>query len=171
MMQRRRYALEAIRHLDFLYLHIEAPDEAGHLGSIEEKVTAIERVDDVIGMILEEFDGVLAVLPDHPTPIRVKTHTRDPVPFVVAGKRKGCNRNTTRNRQPGPGGSGRKMRWISWISYFHEIVRHQTPASSSISVGVTFIICRTCLVLFLYLEIYFCPSDTIEQKTYLLFRK
>ena len=83
-----RYALEAIRHLDFLYLHIEAPDEAGHLGNVEEKVRAIERVDDVVGMILEEFDGVLAVLPDHPTPINVRTHTRDPVPFVVLGKGK-----------------------------------------------------------------------------------
>ncbi len=39
-------------------------------------------------MILEEFEGILAVLPDHPTPIRVKTHTRDPVPFVVVGKEK-----------------------------------------------------------------------------------
>src|SRR5665647_537564 len=83
-----RYALEAIKHLDFLYLHIEAPDEAGHLGNVEEKIRAIERVDSVIGMILEEFDGVLAVLPDHPTPIRVKTHTRDPVPFVIMGKGK-----------------------------------------------------------------------------------
>jgi 2,3-bisphosphoglycerate-independent phosphoglycerate mutase len=83
-----RYAINAIKHLDFLYLHIEAPDEAGHLGNIEEKVRAIEQVDGVIGMILEEFDGILAVLPDHPTPIRVKTHTRDPVPFVVVGKGK-----------------------------------------------------------------------------------
>jgi len=83
-----KYALDAIGHLDFVYLHIEAPDEAGHLGSIEEKVKAIERVDEVVGMILERFDGVLAVLPDHPTPIRVKTHTRDPVPFVVRGKGK-----------------------------------------------------------------------------------
>jgi 2,3-bisphosphoglycerate-independent phosphoglycerate mutase len=82
------YALEAIQHLDFLYLHIEAPDEAGHLGNVEEKVRAIERVDGVIGMILKEFDGILAVLPDHPTPIRVQTHTRDPVPFVVVGKGK-----------------------------------------------------------------------------------
>ena len=81
-----RYALEAMEHLDFLYLHIEAPDEAGHMGSIEEKVKAIERVDDVVGMILENFDGVVAVLPDHPTPIRAKTHTRDPVPFAVLGK-------------------------------------------------------------------------------------
>ena len=81
-----RYALDAIRHLDFVYVHIEAPDEAGHLGSIEEKVKAIERVDGVVGTIREDFDGVIAVLPDHPTPIRVKTHTRDPVPFVVTGK-------------------------------------------------------------------------------------
>jgi 2,3-bisphosphoglycerate-independent phosphoglycerate mutase len=83
-----RYAINAIKHLDFLYLHIEAPDEAGHLGNIEEKVRAIEQVDGVIGMILEKFDGILTVLPDHPTPIRVKTHTRDPVPFVVVGKGK-----------------------------------------------------------------------------------
>jgi len=81
-----RYALEAIKHLDFVYLHIEAPDEAGHLGSIEEKVKAIEKVDEVVGMIMDGFDGVIAVLPDHPTPIRAKTHTRDPVPFVVRGK-------------------------------------------------------------------------------------
>lgn len=82
------YALEGIKHLDFLYLHIEAPDEAGHLGNVEEKVHAIEKIDEIIGMILEEFDGILAVLPDHPTPIRVKTHTRDPVPFVVVGREK-----------------------------------------------------------------------------------
>ena len=81
-----RYALDAIKRLDFVYVHIEAPDEAGHLGSVEEKVKAIERVDGVVGTILDEFDGVVAVLPDHPTPIRIKTHTRDPVPFVVRGK-------------------------------------------------------------------------------------
>lgn len=83
-----RYALEAIKRLDFVYVHIEAPDEAGHLGSIEEKVKAIERVDGVVGTIRDTFEGVLAVLPDHPTPIRVRTHTRDPVPFVVTGKEK-----------------------------------------------------------------------------------
>jgi 2,3-bisphosphoglycerate-independent phosphoglycerate mutase len=81
-----RYALDAISRLDFVYVHIEAPDEAGHMGSIEEKVKAIERVDGVVGTILDAFDGIVAVLPDHPTPIRVKTHTRDPVPFVVRGK-------------------------------------------------------------------------------------
>ncbi len=83
-----KYALDAIRHLDFLYLHVEAPDEAGHLGSIAEKVKAIEKVDGLVGTILDSFDGVVAVLPDHPTPIRVKTHTRSPVPFIVRGKGK-----------------------------------------------------------------------------------
>ena len=73
-MAKARYALDAIQHLDFVYVHIEAPDEAGHLGSIEEKVRAIENVDRVVGKVREEFDGIVAVLPDHPTPIRIKTH-------------------------------------------------------------------------------------------------
>lgn len=90
-----RYALDAIQHLDFLYLHIEAPDEAGHLGSIDEKVKAIEHVDGVVGSILDGFDGVVAVLPDHPTPIRLKTHTRDPVPFVVRGRGKDATKRFT----------------------------------------------------------------------------
>jgi 2,3-bisphosphoglycerate-independent phosphoglycerate mutase len=97
-----RYALDAIRHLDFLYIHIEAPDEAGHMGNVEEKVRAIERVDGVVGMIREEFDGVLAVLPDHPTPIRIRTHSREPVPFVVAGKsRDSTGRFTEREAKEG----------------------------------------------------------------------
>jgi len=80
-----RYAVEALKRLDFLYLHVEAPDEAGHMGSVPEKVRAIERVDGMVGTILESFDGRIAVLPDHPTPIRIKTHTADPVPFAVRG--------------------------------------------------------------------------------------
>jgi 2,3-bisphosphoglycerate-independent phosphoglycerate mutase len=83
-----RYAVSAMDHLDFLYLHVEAPDEAGHLGSAKEKVAAIERVDEMVGTIMDSFHGVIAVLPDHPTPIRVKTHTSDPVPFAVLGKDK-----------------------------------------------------------------------------------
>jgi 2,3-bisphosphoglycerate-independent phosphoglycerate mutase len=81
-----QYAIEALRRLDFLFLHVEAPDEAGHLGSVEEKVKAIERVDEMVGIILESFNGVVAVLTDHPTPIRLKTHTNAPVPFIVKGK-------------------------------------------------------------------------------------
>ena len=81
-----RYAIEALKRLDFVYLHIEAPDEAGHMGSLHEKILAIERVDAMIGIIMEEFTGIIAVLPDHPTPVRIKTHTSDPVPFAILGK-------------------------------------------------------------------------------------
>jgi len=80
-----RYALEAIERLDFVYVHVEAPDEAGHMGSAREKVRAIEGVDGIVGTILDNFDGTVAILPDHPTPIRLKTHTRDPVPFAIRG--------------------------------------------------------------------------------------
>jgi 2,3-bisphosphoglycerate-independent phosphoglycerate mutase len=81
-----RYALGALGHLDFLYLHVEAPDEAGHLGDAREKVLAIERVDEMIGTIMDDFAGAIAILPDHPTPLRLKTHTADPVPFAIHGK-------------------------------------------------------------------------------------
>ena len=97
-----RYAIEALKHLDFLYLHVEAPDEAGHLGSTEEKVRAIERVDGMLGMILKEFSGVVAILPDHPTPVRIKTHSRDPVPFAVLGKmRDSCRSYSEREAKSG----------------------------------------------------------------------
>jgi 2,3-bisphosphoglycerate-independent phosphoglycerate mutase len=100
-----RYAISALEHLDFLYLHVEAPDEAGHLGDVREKVLAIERVDAMIGTIMQGFSGIIAVLPDHPTPVRLKTHTADPVPFAVLGK----GRDTTltfSEREAARGGYG-----------------------------------------------------------------
>ncbi len=81
-----QHAVDALKHLDFVYMHVEAPDEAGHMGSIEEKVRAIERLDEAIGPILDVPDLIVTVLPDHPTPIRTKTHSSDPVPFAVLGK-------------------------------------------------------------------------------------
>lgn len=83
-----RYAIEALKHLDFLFVHVEAPDEAGHMGDLKEKILAIERVDEMIGTIMKGFSGRIAVLPDHPTPIRLKTHTAEPVPFAILGKDK-----------------------------------------------------------------------------------
>ncbi len=80
-----RAVLAALDRLDFIYCHVEAPDEAGHLGSVEEKVRAIERVDGMLGILLDGFDGVVAVLPDHATPIRLRTHTREPVPVAIRG--------------------------------------------------------------------------------------
>lgn len=87
------YAIEALKRIDFLYLHVEAPDEAGHMGNLAEKILAIERIDTMIGRIMKTFSGRIAVLPDHPTPVRVKTHTADPVPFVMSGI---CTDQTTR---------------------------------------------------------------------------
>ncbi len=56
------------------------------MGSVEEKVRAIERLDEAIGIVLDRPDTTIAVLPDHPTPVRYKTHTMDPVPFALLGK-------------------------------------------------------------------------------------
>lgn len=84
-MAKARYAVEALKTVDLVYMHVEAPDEAGHLGSAEEKVRAIERLDEAVGYLLDHVDGVIALLPDHPTPIALKTHTSDPVPFAVMG--------------------------------------------------------------------------------------
>lgn len=83
-------ALAALRgEYDFVYIHVEAPDEMGHQGSVERKVQAIEYLDQrVIGPLTEALDqeGVdyrLLVMPDHPTPIRVRTHTSDSVPYLL----------------------------------------------------------------------------------------
>jgi 2,3-bisphosphoglycerate-independent phosphoglycerate mutase len=100
-----RYAREALERVDFLFLHVEAPDEAGHMGSVGEKVKAIERVDGMLGEILATFGGIVAVLPDHPTPIRVKTHTADPVPFAVRGLARDDTRRLT-EREGARGGYG-----------------------------------------------------------------
>lgn len=73
---------------DFVYIHVEAPDEMGHQGSIERKVKAIEYLDGrVIGPVYEQMkksgeDFRLLVMPDHPTPIRTRTHSSDPVPYM-----------------------------------------------------------------------------------------
>jgi len=71
--------------LDLAYIHIEATDEAGHEGNAEMKVKMLERVDrEIIGKILDEVpEASIAFLPDHPTPIRVRTHTAEPVPVVI----------------------------------------------------------------------------------------
>lgn len=83
-----KHALEALEDHDLIFIHVEAPDEAGHAGDIQEKISAIERIDRrILGKLIEELpsldDYALAVLPDHPTPIDIRTHTSDPVPYAV----------------------------------------------------------------------------------------
>lgn len=83
-----RYALKSLEEKDFVFIHVEAPDEAGHEGMVEKKIEAIEDLDSrVVGPMLEGMrklgDFRLMVLPDHPTPLSIKTHARDPVPYVI----------------------------------------------------------------------------------------
>lgn len=79
---------------DFAYIHVEAPDEMGHQGSVEKKVQAIEYLDErVIRPVVKAMDESgedyrLLILPDHPTPIRVRTHTADNVPYLLYDSRK-----------------------------------------------------------------------------------
>ena len=83
------YALKALKRNDIVFVHVEAPDEAGHEGKIKHKIKAIEDFDRlVVGTILKEIrnsklDIRVLVLPDHPTPIKLMTHTAEAVPFAI----------------------------------------------------------------------------------------
>ncbi len=85
-------AIDALLRHDFAYLHIEAPDEASHEGDLDQKIRAIELLDQlVVGPVVDRLekskeDWRILLLPDHATPISIKTHSRDPVPFVIMGK-------------------------------------------------------------------------------------
>ena len=84
-----RATIDALKDHDLVYLHIEASDEAGHEGDAPLKVRTIEYLDQrVVRTLMEETSKMqepvaIAVLPDHPTPCRTKTHTREPVPFII----------------------------------------------------------------------------------------
>ncbi len=82
------YALREISQKDLVYVHLEAPDEASHNGNLKDKIQAIEDFDhQIVGPILKGLkkypDFRLMVLPDHPTPIVLKTHSCEPVPFLI----------------------------------------------------------------------------------------
>ncbi len=84
------YAVAALREgYDYVYIHMEAPDECGHQGDAENKVRSIELIDSiVVKHIVDELDKIgedykILVAPDHPTPLRLRTHTSDPVPFII----------------------------------------------------------------------------------------
>jgi 2,3-bisphosphoglycerate-independent phosphoglycerate mutase len=81
-------ALEALKRVDFVYLHVEAPDEAGHSGDLQTKLQAIEAFDSrIVKPVFEgmkQFDDYkILLLPDHATPVSLKKHTADPVPFAI----------------------------------------------------------------------------------------
>ena len=86
------HALFALKTKDFVYLHVEAPDEAGHTGDVKNKVRAIEDFDEfIVGNIMhgmKQFDEYrILALPDHPTPLEIRTHSAEPVPFVLYDSR------------------------------------------------------------------------------------
>jgi 2,3-bisphosphoglycerate-independent phosphoglycerate mutase len=84
-------AIEALKEYDIVCTHVEAPDEAGHNGNVSAKIEAIENIDrHIVGPVLDALragdeEWRILVLPDHPTPCPVRTHTRDEVPFALAG--------------------------------------------------------------------------------------
>jgi 2,3-bisphosphoglycerate-independent phosphoglycerate mutase len=84
------YALSTIKDVDLVYVHVEAPDEAGHAGLLDKKISSIEAFDAmVVGNVLDGIRGsgeyrVMAVT-DHYTPITLRTHTTEPVPFAIWG--------------------------------------------------------------------------------------
>ena len=108
---------------DFAYIHVEAPDEMGHQGSVEKKVKAIEYLDGrVIGLLTEALDAAgtdyrLIVLPDHPTPIRVRTHTADSVPYLLYDSTAPRRENWLYNEKEGKRSSFR-------VDEGHMLIRH-----------------------------------------------
>lgn len=83
-------AIKALDDVDIVFVHIEATDEAGHNQDLRMKITCIERIDKlVIGTIKEAMKGKdfrMLIAPDHPTPLSLRTHTDEPVPFLICGK-------------------------------------------------------------------------------------
>ncbi|WP_406670952.1 cofactor-independent phosphoglycerate mutase [Methanolobus sp. ZRKC4] len=83
------YAIEALKDHDFVFIHVEAPDEAGHMGDMKAKIQAIEDFDEkVVGTVLKSAidmaeDVTIMVLPDHPTPVALRTHTSVPIPVAI----------------------------------------------------------------------------------------
>jgi 2,3-bisphosphoglycerate-independent phosphoglycerate mutase len=83
-------ARAALKDEDFVYLHVEAPDETGHEGIAEKKIRAIEEFDrHIVGEMLRFQEGIgelrILVAPDHATPLAIKTHSSEPVPFAICG--------------------------------------------------------------------------------------
>jgi len=94
-----QYALRGLKKRNLVYVHVEAPDEAGHMGNLQLKIEAIEVFDEkIVGSILKGMKDFkryrIMVLPDHPTPLSLRTHTADPVPFVIYS-----NEDTVKNSQ------------------------------------------------------------------------
>ena len=91
--------------LDFVYIHVEAPDEMGHQGNLQNKIKAIENIDSkIVRIVKEQMDASgedyrMLILPDHPTPICLRTHTSEPVPYILYDSRRQAKRMIRFNEQ------------------------------------------------------------------------
>ncbi|MCH4888513.1 cofactor-independent phosphoglycerate mutase [Acidaminobacter sp. JC074] len=94
-----RATLEALEKVDYVYLHLEATDECSHQGNLDEKIEAIEIIDKkVVKFLIDELnkkgeDYKMMILPDHPTPVRLRTHTSNPVPYMIYDSRDSKDRH------------------------------------------------------------------------------
>ncbi|MEW5800749.1 MAG: cofactor-independent phosphoglycerate mutase [bacterium] len=100
------YALESLLEHDLVYVHVEAPDEAGHNGDLKAKIQAIEDFDRlIVGNVLNKITQFssfrVMILPDHPTPVSIRTHTSDPVPMAIfpSNGKEGADKTTRRKRK------------------------------------------------------------------------
>ena len=95
-------ALRALDDHDLVVIHVESPDEEGHAGDVGGKIAAIEAIDrEVISRVrgyAQEHDVRMLAMPDHPTPVELKTHVGEPVPFVLAGTGHRAQRRTSVRR-------------------------------------------------------------------------
>lgn len=97
-------AIEALKGNDFVYIHIEAPDEMSHQGLLDKKILAIENIDrEIIGVLYEGLkaygDYSILVCPDHATPLSTRTHASDPIPFMLFRSNNPKNNNTKYNEK------------------------------------------------------------------------
>ena len=86
--------LRELHNVSYIFLHVEAPDESGHEGSIEKKLKSIEDFDEkIVGTVLQGIkeypDYSVLIMPDHYTPVSIRTHSSDPVPFAILKCRNG----------------------------------------------------------------------------------
>lgn len=102
-----KYAIDALNKHDYVFVHVEATDECGHMGSVEKKIKAIEEIDSrmmpIIMNGLNKFEEYrILITPDHSTPIELKTHSREPVPAIIYGSGIVADENThyTENIKP-----------------------------------------------------------------------
>ena len=120
-----RAALDALlnKGYDFAYIHVEAPDEMGHQGLVNEKIQAIENIDKyIVKTLVEEMENSgedyrILVLPDHPTPIGIRTHSGEPVPYLLYDNRKKLGGQNAYSEETGAAGQ------ITWKDGF-KLVDH-----------------------------------------------